>query len=92
MLDHSHKFVVVKLLDYSEAELEESDNPFQDGEQKGRQEEVASILTRLLQRRFGELPAWVGEKIAQAESSTLEAWTLRILDASTIESVLADPS
>ena len=62
------------------------------GERKGRQEGEAKMLTRLLQRRFGELPAWASEKIAKADLSVLEEWSLRILDATTIESVLADPS
>ncbi|MBF0463001.1 MAG: DUF4351 domain-containing protein [Magnetococcales bacterium] len=60
----------------------------QDGEQKGE----ARMLTRQLQRRFGNLPVWVSEKIAQAAPSTLEEWSLRIWDAPTLESVLADLS
>ncbi|MEO5334246.1 MAG: Rpn family recombination-promoting nuclease/putative transposase [Magnetococcus sp. YQC-5] len=62
------------------------------GEKKGRREEGASMLTRQLQRRFGDLPSWATQKIADAELSTLEEWSLRILDATTLESVLADPS
>ena len=64
----------------------------QEGHQKGRQEEGASMLTRQLQRRFGNLPPWASQKIADADLSTLEEWSLRILDAPTLESVLADPS
>ena len=64
----------------------------QAGEQKGRQEGEATILTRQLQRRFGDLPSWASEKIAKAEPSTLEEWSLRILDVTTLESVLAGPS
>ena len=52
----------------------------------------ASILTRQLQRRFGNLPTWASEKIAKAELPSLEEWSLRILDAPTLESVLADLS
>ncbi|CAK0746320.1 transposase [uncultured Gammaproteobacteria bacterium] len=52
----------------------------------------ASVLTRQLQRRFGNLPAWANEKIARADPASLEEWTLRILDAPTLESVLADLS
>ena len=46
------------------------------------------MLTRLLQRRFGDLPPWASQKIADAELSALEEWSLRILDAPTLESVL----
>jgi hypothetical protein len=63
-----------------------------DSKQEGRQEGKADTLTRLLQRRFGDLPTWAIQKIAGAELSTLEEWTLRTLDATTLESVLADPS
>ena len=52
----------------------------------------AKILTRQLQRRFGDLPPWARQKIADANLSSLEEWSLRILDATTLESVLADPS
>ncbi|MEO5341569.1 MAG: DUF4351 domain-containing protein [Magnetococcus sp. MYC-9] len=64
----------------------------QAGKQEGRQDEAASILTRQLQRRFGNLPTWASDKIARADLSTLEEWSIRILDATMIESVLADPS
>ncbi|MBF0148278.1 MAG: DUF4351 domain-containing protein [Magnetococcales bacterium] len=63
-----------------------------DGEQKGRHEGEAAILTRQLQQRFGDLPPWASQKIADADLATLENWSLRILDAPTLESVLADPS
>ncbi|MEO5331566.1 MAG: DUF4351 domain-containing protein [Magnetococcus sp. YQC-5] len=64
----------------------------QKGRQEGRQDEASSMLTRQLQRRFGNLPTWASDKIAKADLSTLEEWSLRILDATTIEGVLADPS
>ncbi|MEO5350775.1 MAG: DUF4351 domain-containing protein [Magnetococcus sp. YQC-3] len=57
-----------------------------------RKKSKADTLTRQLQRRFGDLPPWASQKIADAELSTLEEWSLRILDATTLESVLADPS
>jgi predicted transposase/invertase (TIGR01784 family) len=64
----------------------------QEGRQEGRHEERASMLTRQLQRRFGDLPTWASQQIADADLSTLEEWSLRILDATTLDSVLADPS
>ncbi len=64
----------------------------QDGEQIGEKKGEAKMLTRLLQRRFGDLPPWASQKIAKAEPPALEEWSLRILDAPTLESVLADPS
>ena len=64
----------------------------QTGEKKGEKKGKADTLTRLLQHRFGDLPPWASQKIADADLSTLEEWSLRILDATTLESVLADPS
>lgn len=54
-------------------------------EQKGE----AKILTRLLQRRFGDLPTWASEKIVKAELSSLEEWSLRIFDAQSLEGVFS---
>ncbi|MBF0183926.1 MAG: DUF4351 domain-containing protein [Magnetococcales bacterium] len=62
------------------------------GEQRGEKKGKADTLTRQLQRRFGDLPPWASQKIADADLATLENWSLRILDAPTLESVLADPS
>ena len=64
----------------------------QEGRQEGEQIGEAKILTRQLQRRFGDLPTWASDRIAKADLPSLEAWSLRILDAPTLESVLADPS
>ncbi|MEO5352678.1 MAG: DUF4351 domain-containing protein [Magnetococcus sp. XQGC-1] len=75
-----------------EGEQKGRQDGIQIGEQKGRREEGASMLTRLLQRRFGDLPPWASQEIADAELSTLEEWSLWILDAPTLESVLAVPS
>ncbi len=58
--------------------------------QDGRLEGEAKILMRQLQRRFGAVPAWVGEKIAKAPSQSLEEWSLRILDAQSLEDVFSD--
>ncbi len=58
----------------------------QEGEQKGE----AKILMRLLQRRFGVVPDRVVEKIAKATSQTLEEWSLRFVDARSLEEIFAD--
>ncbi|MEO5330670.1 MAG: DUF4351 domain-containing protein [Magnetococcus sp. YQC-5] len=50
----------------------------------------ARMLIRQLQRRFGDLPSWVSEKIFQAEPPSLEEWGLRFVDAQTLDAVFAD--
>jgi len=61
----------------------------QEGEQKGRQEGEAAILRRLLERRFGALPDWARDRIAAADTAALEEWGLRVLDAGSLDDVLA---
>ncbi len=57
------------------------------GERKGQRE----LLLRLLQRRFGELPAAVHERVAAAESEQLERWADALLQASCLDEVFAAP-
>ncbi|MBF0131624.1 MAG: DUF4351 domain-containing protein [Magnetococcales bacterium] len=54
-----------------------------DREKKGE----AKMLTRQLQRRFGDLPAWVCESLSKADLSSLEEWSLRIFDARSLDEV-----
>ncbi|MBF0145178.1 MAG: DUF4351 domain-containing protein, partial [Magnetococcales bacterium] len=61
-----------------------------EGRQEGRQEGKAEMLTRQLQRRFGTLPDWARGKIAEADQSSLEAWSLRIFDAQSLDDVFSD--
>jgi hypothetical protein len=47
------------------------------------------LLRRLLERRFGALPDWARDRIAAADTAALEEWGLRLLDAGSLEDVLA---
>ncbi|MBF0437296.1 MAG: Rpn family recombination-promoting nuclease/putative transposase [Magnetococcales bacterium] len=62
----------------------------QEGEQIGELKGKTEMLTRLLQRRFGGVPDWAGEKMANAELSDLEAWSLRNFDARSLDDVFSD--
>jgi Domain of unknown function (DUF4351) len=66
---------------------------FQEGEQKGRregrQEGEAALLLRLLERRFGDVPIWARDRIAAADTAALEEWSLRVLDAGSLDDALA---
>jgi len=57
-----------------------------DGERKGE----ANILTRQLQRRFGIVPAWASEKITKADLEALEEWSLRFVDAKSLDEVFEE--
>jgi len=61
------------------------------GEQKGRQKGEAALLLRLLERRFGVLPGWAADRVLAADSGTLAEWSLRVLDAASLEEVLGGP-
>ncbi|MBF0349206.1 MAG: hypothetical protein HQL81_16180, partial [Magnetococcales bacterium] len=55
-------------------------------EQRG----MATMLTSQLERRFGSVPDWASEKIASAESPSLEEWGLRFVDAQSLDDVFSD--
>jgi hypothetical protein len=59
------------------------------GEQHGLQQGEAALLLRLLERRFGVLPAWARDRVLAADTSMIEEWGLRVLDAKTLEEVFA---
>ncbi|WP_193771248.1 DUF4351 domain-containing protein [Candidatus Magnetaquicoccus inordinatus] len=54
-----------------------------------QREGEAKLLVRQLKRRFGELPAIVHEKIAVANSESLERWGDLVLDARSLDDVFA---
>jgi len=58
------------------------------GRQEGKHLGEASLLRRLLDRRFGPLPAWVDERLAQASDAELEQWADRVLECASLEEVL----
>jgi len=59
----------------------------QEGRLEGQLEGTATVLQTLIQRKFGELPSWARERIAQADAPALRQWALNVLDADRIEAV-----
>ncbi|AFL76157.1 Rpn family recombination-promoting nuclease/putative transposase [Thiocystis violascens] len=60
------------------------------GIEQGIHRGETKILRRLLMRRFGTLPAWVGERLEQAEESEIECWTDRVLDCDSLERIFGE--
>jgi predicted transposase YdaD len=60
----------------------------QEGLQEGELKADLSNLRRLIRKRFGAIPVWAEEQIAQRTAPELEALIERVLDASTIEDLL----
>jgi hypothetical protein len=61
----------------------------EEGRQAGHQAGVRDTLRWQLEQRFGALPHWAAEKIEAADLATLERWCIRIMDAESLEDVLA---
>ena len=62
----------------------------QQGIQRGMQRGQMRILTRLLTQRFGEVPAWVTQRLHKASIDELEVWAEAILSAESIDAVFGD--
>ena len=58
--------------------------------ESNQRESEARMLSRQIQHRFGGIPSWTSDKIAKADLPTLERWSLRILDAKTLEDIFGD--
>jgi len=56
-----------------------------EGKAKGRME----LLLELLERRFGELPSDIRNRIRDAKDSEIRSWAGAVLDAATLDDVLA---
>jgi hypothetical protein len=59
------------------------------GRHEGRHEGAEQVLRSQLVRRFGDLPAWVNEKLAAANVEAIELWALSLLDARSLDEVFA---
>ncbi len=61
-----------------------------EGEAKGQRLGMARTLKNLVQRRFGDLPAWAADRIDRADVDTLERWSYLVLDATVLNDVFQD--
>ena len=60
----------------------------QEGLQEGLQAGELTVLRRLIEKRFGALPSWAGEKLAAMPASDLENLSERVLDARSVDELL----
>jgi hypothetical protein len=54
---------------------------------RGKAEGEANILVRLIERRFGDVPPHLRQRIFAADVATIERWVDRVLDARDLQSV-----
>jgi predicted transposase YdaD len=69
---------------FIEAEQKGFQEGWQADRQQGRQEGELTVLRRLIEKRFGALPRWAGEKLAALPASELEDPIERMLAATSI--------
>ncbi len=50
----------------------------------------ATMLSRLLERRFGKLPEWVAERVETAKEDAILAWFDRAVSAPTVDEVFKE--
>ncbi len=60
--------------------------------QEGQETTLRKVLLRILDQRFGDVPATAAQRIAAAELEILEGWVDRVLVADSIDAVLAPSS
>jgi len=63
----------------------------QEGTEVGRRQGEALVLLGQLRHKFGEPPADVVGHIARADDERLLLWSMRLLDARSLEDVFAGP-
>jgi predicted transposase YdaD len=56
--------------------------------EKGWQQGELAVLRRLIEKRFGSIPAWVEERLGGLPAQELEDLSVRLLDATRIEELL----
>ena len=60
----------------------------QEGRQEGLQEGELKLVRRLIEKRFGAMPAWAEERLASRSAPELEELSVRLLDAQSLEDLL----
>jgi hypothetical protein len=65
------------------------DRAVQEGEARGKAEGKAELLLRLLQKRFGRVPAATTKRVLTAKPADLDRWAESILEAELLQDVFA---
>jgi len=61
-----------------------------EGRVEGKFEGSVGIFILLLEKRFGKIPPDILEKIEQVDAAQIEVWSLRLLDARTLDEIFKD--
>jgi hypothetical protein len=63
---------------------------WEEGRQEGMQQGEAKTLLKILEKRFGQVPAAVIKQMQAADTSQLEAWIDASLDAASLQEIFRD--
>jgi flagellar biosynthesis/type III secretory pathway protein FliH len=58
------------------------------GRVEGRMEGEQTVVMRLIEKRFGSVPAWARQRLEAMSAGEIEETALRLLDAQSLESLL----
>lgn len=72
---------------YQEALAEGLEQGLEQGLERGRQQEGVTLITRLLERKFGELPSGLRSPLAHLTLTQLELLADALLDFSSLDEV-----
>jgi hypothetical protein len=59
----------------------------QEGIEQGIEKGRVEVLTKMLELKYGTLPQWAQDKVAQADAKTIECWAGNLFKAETLEEV-----
>jgi flagellar biosynthesis/type III secretory pathway protein FliH len=61
----------------------------QEGVRQGVQQGEWRLLLKIIEKRFGAVPPWVEERLTSRSTEELEALSVRLLDAQTLDELLS---
>jgi hypothetical protein len=59
----------------------------EEGREEGRKSGETALLKKMLELKYGPLPPWAEDKIAQADGAAIEQWAINLLSAQTLDEV-----
>ncbi len=65
---------------------------FKKGLKQGVQEGELTILRQQIEKRFGAIPEWAEKRLSASKAGELEAYGVRVFDATSIEDLLKPKS
>lgn len=63
---------------------------WREGREEGRRDGASSLLEQLLSRKFGPLSPEITARLRQADTEQLQTWSLKLLDAKTLDQVFSE--